>query len=80
MLQDVHWSGGMFGYFPSYCLGNMMAAQFWYKVQGDLPGLDERFCARRFLGIARLAAARTSMNKAGATIPGSWSRSSPANR
>ena len=43
VLQDVHWSGGMFGYFPSYCLGNMMAAQLWYKVQGDLPGLEDDF-------------------------------------
>jgi len=43
VLQDVHWSSGAFGYFPSYCLGNMMAAQFWYKVQADLPGLDDDF-------------------------------------
>ena len=32
VLQDVHWSGGMFGYFPSYCLGNMIAAQLWYQA------------------------------------------------
>ena len=43
VLQDVHWSGGMFGYFPSYCLGNMMASQFWYKAQSDLPGLEDDF-------------------------------------
>src|SRR5690606_5463659 len=30
VLQDVHWSGGAFGYFPSYCIGNMMAAQLWF--------------------------------------------------
>ena len=48
VLQDVHWSGGMFGYFPSYCLGNMMAAQLWYKVQGDLPGLEEDFARGDF--------------------------------
>jgi carboxypeptidase Taq len=48
VLQDVHWSGGMFGYFPSYCLGNMMAAQFWYKAQGELPGLDEDFARGDF--------------------------------
>ena len=42
-LQDVHWSGGMFGYFPSYCLGNMMASQLWYKAQGELPGLEDDF-------------------------------------
>ena len=57
VLQDVHWSGGMFGYFPSYCLGNMMAAQLWYKVQGDLPGLEDDFARgdfSRLLGWLRL--------------------------
>jgi carboxypeptidase Taq len=39
-LQDVHWSGGTFGYFPSYCLGNMLAAQLWYRLREDLPELD----------------------------------------
>ncbi len=48
VLQDVHWSGGMFGYFPSYCLGNMMAAQFWYRAQDDLPGLDDDFARGDF--------------------------------
>jgi carboxypeptidase Taq len=48
VLQDVHWSGGMFGYFPSYCLGNMMASQLWYKAQGDLPGLDDDFARGDF--------------------------------
>jgi len=48
VLQDVHWSGGMFGYFPSYCLGNMMAAQFWYQAQDDLPGLDDDFARGDF--------------------------------
>jgi carboxypeptidase Taq len=48
VLQDVHWSAGMFGYFPSYCLGNMMASQLWYKVHDDLPGLDEDFARGDF--------------------------------
>jgi carboxypeptidase Taq len=48
VLQDVHWSGGMFGYFPSYCLGNMMAAQLWYKAQADLPGLEDDFARGDF--------------------------------
>lgn len=47
-LQDVHWSGGAFGYFPSYCLGNMIAAQLWYAAQAALPGLEEDFAAGRF--------------------------------
>jgi carboxypeptidase Taq len=40
-LQDVHWSAGLFGYFPTYSLGNLYAAQFFAKASaelGDLPG------------------------------------------
>ena len=48
VLQDVHWSGGMFGYFPSYCLGNMMAAQLWYRALADLPGVEEDFARGDF--------------------------------
>jgi carboxypeptidase Taq len=44
-LQDVHWSGGAFGYFPSYCLGNMMAAQLWYRLRDDLPDIDAQIAA-----------------------------------
>lgn len=40
VLQDVHWSGGSFGYFPSYALGNMYAAQFLYKMKEDIPEFD----------------------------------------
>lgn len=42
VLQDVHWSGGMFGYFPSYALGSAYAAQYLQKmknsfdVEGDI--------------------------------------------
>lgn len=43
VLQDVHWSGGAFGYFPSYCLGNMLAAQLWYAALDQLPQLEEDF-------------------------------------
>ena len=43
VLQDVHWSGGAFGYFPSYTLGNMIAAQLWASAQARLPGLEARF-------------------------------------
>jgi carboxypeptidase Taq len=41
-LQDVHWSAGLFGYFPSYALGNLYAAQFWSAMKRDMPDLDER--------------------------------------
>lgn len=43
ILQDVHWSGGAFGYFPSYCIGNMVAAQFWKTVRQEIPGLQSDF-------------------------------------
>ena len=36
-LQDVHWSGGSFGYFATYTLGNIVAAMIWHKMKdGDL--------------------------------------------
>jgi len=43
VLQDVHWSGGAFGYFPSYCLGNMIAAQFWDTIKTEIPDLEKDF-------------------------------------
>jgi len=48
VLQDVHWSGGAFGYFPSYCLGNMIAAQLWYAARAALVGLDDDFARGDF--------------------------------
>jgi carboxypeptidase Taq len=43
VLQDVHWSDGSFGYFPSYCLGNMIAAQLWDRARALRPGLEKDF-------------------------------------
>ncbi len=43
VLQDVHWSGGSIGYFPTYALGNLISAQIWEKVVADLPSLHEEF-------------------------------------
>jgi carboxypeptidase Taq len=40
VLQDVHWSGGSFGYFPSYQLGNVISIQLWEKAREDLSDLD----------------------------------------
>lgn len=40
VLQDVHWSGGLFGYFPSYALGNMYAAQIAGTLRKEIPELD----------------------------------------
>lgn len=40
MLQDVHWSCGLFGYFPTYTLGNVYAGCLVKALRADLPGLD----------------------------------------
>jgi carboxypeptidase Taq len=42
-LQDTHWSGGGIGYFPTYTLGNMYAAQFFAQARADLGDLDAQF-------------------------------------
>jgi carboxypeptidase Taq len=48
VLQDVHWSGGSIGYFPTYALGNLISAQIWEKVTADLPDLDGSIEAGEF--------------------------------
>ena len=45
VLQDVHWSGGLFGYFPSYMLGNLYAAQFFATARQEIPDLDGQIAA-----------------------------------
>jgi carboxypeptidase Taq len=42
-LQDIHWSMGGFGYFPTYTLGNLYAAQLMERAREDLPGLEDDF-------------------------------------
>lgn len=42
-LQDVHWSAGLIGYFPTYTLGNLYAAQFFAYADKELGGLHARF-------------------------------------
>jgi carboxypeptidase Taq len=48
VLQDVHWSGGGFGYFPTYALGNIISVQVWERALADLPDLPQRFEAGEF--------------------------------
>ncbi len=44
-LQDIHWSMGAFGYFPTYALGNLYAAQFFEQAKKDIPDLFDRIAA-----------------------------------
>ncbi len=47
-LQDIHWSGGSIGYFPTYTLGNLYAAQFFEAARKDLGDLDAQFARGEF--------------------------------
>ena len=42
VLQDVHWSRGGFGYFPTYSLGNVMSVQIWERLREDVGDVDEQ--------------------------------------
>jgi carboxypeptidase Taq len=48
-LQDIHWSGGAIGYFPTYTLGNLYAAQFFEQATKDLGDLDTQFARGNFV-------------------------------
>jgi carboxypeptidase Taq len=47
-LQDIHWSAGLFGYFPTYTLGNLYAAQLFNTARSELAGLDDSFARGDF--------------------------------
>ncbi|GAB4814416.1 hypothetical protein N2152v2_001462 [Parachlorella kessleri] len=48
VLQDVHWSAGLFGYFPTYLLGAMYATQIFKTAEKELPGLSDDIAAGKF--------------------------------
>lgn len=52
-MQDIHWPSGAFGYFPSYSLGAMTAAQLFRHLKGVMPDLEERIRAGKFKDIRK---------------------------
>ena len=42
VLQDAHWSGGGFGYFPTYLLGTVLSVQIWDRLRTEIPAIDEQ--------------------------------------
>ena len=42
VLQDAHWSGGGFGYFPTYLLGTVLSVQIWEKARAAITDVDEQ--------------------------------------
>jgi carboxypeptidase Taq len=51
VLQDVHWSAGLIGYFSTYALGNMIAGQLWRQVHEDVPDIDQQIAAAELGGL-----------------------------
>ena len=47
-LQDVHWSMGSIGYFPTYSMGNILSYQIWNSLQKDIPNTDELMAKGEF--------------------------------
>ena len=48
VLQDVHWSSGLMGYFSTYALGNLVSAQLWEKINQDIKDLDDQIRKGKF--------------------------------
>jgi carboxypeptidase Taq len=66
-LQDIHWSAGLFGYFPTYALGNMYAAQFFEAADQQLGGLGAMFAKGDFAPLLQWL--RTNIHSHGQRYP-----------
>ena len=53
VLQDVHWSAGLFGYFPTYSLGNLYASQLFAIANDEIGDLADRFANGDFVPLKR---------------------------
>jgi carboxypeptidase Taq len=51
VLQDIHWSGGMVGYFPTYALGNLASVQLWDKMLEEHPNIPDQIAKGQFEAI-----------------------------
>ena len=47
-LQDIHWSGGSIGYFPTYSMGNLLSYQIWNTLTADIGDQDSNMAAGDF--------------------------------
>lgn len=64
VLQDVHWSSGLLGYFSTYALGNLISAQLWEKINDDIPDLSGQIQSGEFAAL--LGWLRTNVHRHGA--------------
>ncbi len=67
VLQDVHWSEGYFGYFPTYALGNLVSVQFWNKMHQYIPTLETQIEKGEFSEL--LSWLRKNVHEHGAKFP-----------
>jgi carboxypeptidase Taq len=51
VLQDIHWSVGLLGYFPTYTIGNLMSAQLWERARLDLPDVEASLAGGEFAAV-----------------------------
>jgi len=51
VLQDVHWSSGYIGYFPTYALGSIAACQIWETIMLEMPDLEDQFACGEFTAL-----------------------------
>ena len=65
-LQDIHWAVGSFGYFPSYALGAVIAAQLYEGLRRDMPDLDAQIARGEFTGL--FGWLRTNVHAIGAKV------------
>lgn len=64
VLQDIHWSMGLIGYFPTYSLGNLISVQLWERIRADIPDLTEQIRNGEFSAL--LAWLREKIHRHGA--------------
>jgi len=69
VLQDIHWAFGLFGYFPTYALGNLYASTFFAAAGRDLPDLEQQLGQGQLLPL--LAWLRTTIHGRGSLLPAS---------
>ena len=63
VLQDIHWAAGLFGYFATYTIGNVIAAQLWDRYRQVNPARDADIVRGEFAGL--LAWLRTELHQHG---------------
>jgi carboxypeptidase Taq len=66
VMQDIHWSAGLFGYFPDYLLGSIFSVQLWNQMQQDIPEVEAHIVHGDFAPI--LAWQRTHIHQYGSKL------------